>query len=193
MKKTLPLLLIGALILLVVFSFLSQQKPQEQADQTNTTSTPLASPSLDPSMVGIKKCSPEDISAYISFEGAAGTVYATATLTNTSDAMCQIQANNFIAARYQASKENIQITNTGSPTLTLYELTPKQSLTAQVSYPNGPQCTAVTQFQTTFTYDLGEGDVTFEDSDKKTAFTLQGCQALNEITTITISPFTASK
>lgn len=131
-------------------------------------------------------CKPTDIKATISFEGAAGSTYGTASLTNTSQKPCNVQGNQYIKPQFSAS--NIEVSEQELVDLPILVLQPNQTIYSQVRYTNGAQCSGPTQAATvSFSYPISTSTtVTFKDSGNKAQQTVPVCQNVNEITELLV-------
>jgi len=134
-------------------------------------------------------CTPSALDATLSLSGAAGNIYGTAAIKNTSNTPCQIIGNNFMDVSYDSSIKNLTVTHTGTPTNQTFTIQPGKSIYSQVHYPNGPQCQGPTvQDQVTFSYKISpSGSVTFKNTENgNTAQIVQGCSSATDMTEITV-------
>lgn len=133
-------------------------------------------------------CAPNQLQANLSLEPAAGNIYGTFTIKNTSNTTCQVSGNSFITANYASTIKNIAVTHVGEPTQSTYTLEPNQTLYSQLHYPNGPQCSSAAQSTpVTFRYAVSPNkSITFTNSNGNTAQNVATCKASDEETTIQI-------
>lgn len=137
----------------------------------------------------ISYCAPNNLEATLTTSGAAGNIYGTATIKNTSNSSCQIIGNDFLDVSYDSSIKNLTVTHTGTPTNQTFTIQPGKAVYSQVHYPNGPQCQGPTvQDQVTFSYKISpSGSVTFKNTENgQTTQVVQGCQSPTDMTEITV-------
>jgi hypothetical protein len=135
-------------------------------------------------------CATNDLKASVGFEGAAGNIFGTFTITNISNKKCQINGRNYITPNYdQNGNFNVSITNSGLPSVSAYELLPDQSVYASIHLPNGPQCSSSIKYvPVTYSYSIADSSsVAFSDSNNNKNFSISACQANKDITQVTIT------
>ncbi len=136
-------------------------------------------------------CQSTDLAAKAEFEGAAGSVYGTFTITNTSDKDCTLVGQNSIQLNYDSNINNIKV-NFAKPTATeRYQLSPGASVTTQLQIPNGPQCSSEVQPVTvSYRYFMENNQqLTFTDAQGQKSFMINGCASSNDITNIEAGSF----
>lgn len=131
-------------------------------------------------------CTTSDLSATGSEEGAAGNIYGTLTLKNTSTHRCQIVGNNFVIPTYTAG--NISVSQQGDPGKNMIVLSPGQEINSKFHFPNGPQCQgSAIQSQITFSYKISTKDtVTFVDKNSNSNFPINICQSADQVTEVQV-------
>lgn len=131
-------------------------------------------------------CSPKDIEAKIQMGAAAGNIYGTLTITNTSSIPCHIIGNNKINA--VSSAKNISLNYFPREGQQDILLTPNKTLYAKVHYPNGPQCQSpIVSSTITFSYALSPTDnVTFANQNGKINQGIVTCSNANEVSQVDI-------
>jgi hypothetical protein len=137
-------------------------------------------------------CTAGNLTATVTFEPAAGNIYGTFTITNTSTQKCNVLANTFVKVEYAVAKNpNVNVVNLGQPSGQPFTLEPDQSIHAKSHYPNGPQCqSGVHPEAVTYTYKVSpDAAVTFTNPDVNRDFPLQVCSSNAEITEVDITNF----
>jgi hypothetical protein len=140
-----------------------------------------------PNQQEITSCRTTDIQGQLSLEPAAGNIYGTITITNTSTRTCKIIANNNITATYNTNKvKNIVIDYKTKPTLDTYYLLPQNTLYSQIHYPNGPQCsTPIQSTPVIFSYKISSASaVTLRTPQGRITQSVTTCTDPTEKTTI---------
>lgn len=136
-------------------------------------------------------CQSTDLAAKAEFEGAAGTVYGTFTITNTSTEDCTLVGENSVQLNYDSNINNIKV-NFAKPTATeRYQLSPGASVTTQLQIPNGPQCSSDVQPVTvSYRYFMENNQqLTFVDAQGQKSFMINSCVSSNDITNIEAGSF----
>lgn len=156
--------------------------------------TPTTQPTFTPSTA--TSCSAQAIDATARIEPAAGNVFITAVLKNTSKATCFLDGGTYADFSYDKAKyKTTTIVTVGPAPRGMIELLPGQALYAAIRYPNGPQCSGgVQQIPTMLTYTLVDGSVLhFNDGETTEKFSLQGCIGTEDITEIIVNPFSTQE
>ncbi len=136
-------------------------------------------------------CTKDDLSAVGQFETAAGNNYGTFTLTNISNHPCKISGNHPLIIEHPNTVTNIKTQQANKLSQKLLTLNPKQSISASVHYPNGPQCNSPLDHpDVMFSYEAAPKlTLSFMNGTTTNPFSLTTCQAKKEITLIKISGF----
>ena len=147
-------------------------------------SLPVATAEVSPTSNQPSYCLPTDLGAIVNLEGAAGNIYGTVTITNTSAHACQIIGSNFVQASFVA--KNLSLATQGQPGPATLTLAPQQAVYSQIHYPNGPQCSGQIQnAAVTFSYKISATDsVEIKNQNGDTMQTIGVCSSLSESTTI---------
>lgn len=132
-------------------------------------------------------CTPKDIEAAITTEGAAGNIYGTLTLKNISSKNCQIAGDNFVGVQDTAT--NIVASPLGKDGPEEIILNPHQIVYAQIHYPNGPQCSSgIIETPVVFSYRISPKDtVVFHSRDNASVIQVTTCISSQEMTQIDVS------
>lgn len=152
----------------------------------NKNTNPLAP--ATPQATNLLNCTEDDLDGLAEFQGAAGSIYASLTITNKTDNSCIMTLGNSIKINYSAN--NILTKYTSNSASQTYTLPAGGKVYSQIRYPNGPQCQGPTSPKAiTITYGEGDEDtiLDFADKDGKTNFTVQACAGA-EKTAIDIWP-----
>jgi hypothetical protein len=124
------------------------------------TSTPQTA---TPSPIANTDCTNDQLSASASYEPAAGNIYGTLTITNTSNTDCTVTLGDTIKANYTAS--NISINYESNPPTLSQNLHPGDKVYSQVHYPNGPQCQSeILPKPVIFSYEMNNIKVDFDST-----------------------------
>ena len=139
-------------------------------------------------------CTKENLSAVGQFEAAAGNSFGTFTLTNISAAPCKVLGNNQLMIQYPNAITNIKIKYPNKPSQKFFILNPKQSISASVHYPNGPQCNSpLDSPDVMFSYDIAPKlSMPFMNGTTANPFEITTCRSPKDITLIQISFFEVS-
>lgn len=131
-------------------------------------------------------CTPKDLSARLTTEGAAGSIYGILTIKNTSERTCLIFGNNFIVPISEA--KNITIKNQGQAGADIVSLTPNKEFYSQIHYPNGPQCSGQTiQEVISYRYKISQSDfVTFKNQNGDIYLRIGVCRIPSEMTEVDV-------
>ncbi|CAN5337193.1 hypothetical protein BH10PAT1_BH10PAT1_0700 [soil metagenome] len=122
-------------------------------------------------------CTSDQLSANITSEGAAGSIYGTLTLTNNSATACNVALGNSVNAVFLAN--NISINYEATDAKEDFLLNPAAEVYSQVHFPNGPQCQS----------GITEQDVSFQYQTKLIgSLKIQACKSQDEPTVIDIWP-----
>jgi len=172
------------LISIAVFNIRQPKKPIALPTLiTHATPTIIPSPTLSST-----DCQITDMKGTISFEGAAGSIYGTITLTNTSTVPCTLSLKNNLKLNYLSTVKNISVTYTGTPSAQAYKLFPKNSVYALIHMPNGPQCQSdIHQVQASLSYMMSTSQEISFTSRGKSEFMINSCTNQEDITKIDIS------
>ncbi len=190
MKKIMLTVVLLGIIFAAAFIFTSKSNAPKTAtaplSPTPNTVTPL--PTLPGTNVAIVFCGSSQLSGNISTEGAAGSIYATLTLTNIGNSTCKVILGNTISAIFDA--DNIDAQNVQSGQTKNFSLTPQEKVYSQARLPNGPQCqSGIVQKQISFFYKAADTSVEFKPtSANQLKLTVQACTSPAEKTTIDIWP-----
>lgn len=136
------------------------------------------------------ECNNNQLSALITTEGAAGSIYGNLTITNTSDSECQISLGNLVKAKFSANNisYNYTVTSASQP----FTLQPNQKVYSQIHYPNGPQCqSTISSKPISLVYESGSLSLNFKDMNGNTSFNISACLG-TENTLINIWPVSAT-
>lgn len=131
-------------------------------------------------------CKPQDLDANLTTQGAAGNIFGTLTIKNTSTKNCQIISVNFILPSFDA--KNITVKNQGQTGPETFTLSPNQIVYSQIHYPNGPQCSGqISQANISYSYKISVNDsVNFKNQNGSTKQTIGVCQSSSEITEVDV-------
>jgi hypothetical protein len=185
MKNVISVFMITFVVLTACIAFLYARRSAETAE-------PLPSPT--PGLHSFI-CQPEDLQATLTLSPAAGNVFGTFTLKNISAQACQIQSDKFINADYDMKLyPNIVIQQKGQPQNGTINLLPDQTLSSQLHYPNGPQCSSGTaQAKVSFDYELAAEQKIVFTSQKGKEQIIPVCRTVSEVTTVEIETLTLQK
>lgn len=148
---------------------------------------PLVSKSFAISANPVTYCNPNNLTATITTEGAAGSVYGTFKITNTSSLACQILGKNYIQVEYDKTKTaNLSIAYLGHTQSENFVLQPNQTIYSQFRSPNGPQCTQVTGTGVSFTYKISAKEIATFMNQGLDSLTINTCVSPQENTEIQI-------
>lgn len=192
MKSWISLIL--AVIFLSAVVIFNIKRPQPVVPNGQPTPTPKSTPT--PTLVPIplsSTCNAASLSATIAFEGAAGSIYGTAKLTNIGTSSCSINLSRQLELVLPSYVKNITTNYQGTSSAMLYTIKPMATLSATIRIPNGPQCSGpVKPIQAALRYPITEDtSVTFHNSGKET-FTINSCEKIADITKVDISTFSAT-
>lgn len=184
MKKI--LFVLGIVIVLVLLGSATVFVKNVYQPSPSLSPTPNISIAVSPTSVPPTFCKPAALHATLITQGAAGNIYGTLAIKNTSAFACQIQGNQFIQAAYQVS--NITVGHQGTPSAALLMIQPNQSVYSQIHYPNGPQCNGPTKDTSiSFSYPISpNAKVTFQNQNGQTIQSIPVCSATSEITNIDV-------
>jgi hypothetical protein len=135
-------------------------------------------------------CTPLDLDASLTMQGAAGSIYGTFKIENKSNRTCTVSGANFIKINYdQNTVKNLTITNQGLAGAKTFTLDPNNSVYATIKMQNGPQCqTPIVQVPVTFTYQIEPSTtVIFHEQNGNNKFSVTACQAEDELTAISVT------
>lgn len=168
-----------------------------QGQQINIPSTNQPSPTvtaITPSDTQTSFCTPSQLQAAAQPDVAAGNVYVTLTIQNTSQTTCQIIGNNSLSVGYPNSVTNFQIAHMGQASTPVFTLQPNQTIYSLIHFPNGPQCSSeATGVDAMVSYDISQSDsVSFVPTSGPT-ISIPSCGNPSEITTIDLYPFSTSQ
>jgi hypothetical protein len=137
-------------------------------------------------------CTYENIKGTVNFEGAAGNVYGTLIMTNTSDSTCLVKGDGFATINFSTEEaKNIKVINGKPSGEKEYSLDPGETLKAQIHYANGPQCSSLPrQVNISIEYTLSPlSSVTFSNRDGRNDFSIPACENPKEITYVDVTAF----
>ena len=138
----------------------------------------------------IAMCDPANLNAAAAFEGAAGNIYGTFSITNTSGSACKVNGDKFVQVNYDTnSVQNIDVSPSGLPSVAAYTLAPNAAIYALIHMPNGPQCSsAVNQVSASYTYEVDSGKaLTFKDAQGNSQFSIQACSGATDRTEVRVT------
>lgn len=183
MKKVIYLVL--SLILLSTFLFginyALHKNNQPQYPKIITTPPVTISPTTSSTF-----CRPDQLQGRVSIEPAAGNIYGTITLKNISSTPCTLSADKMISATASPEVKNIDLAYEGARSLQTITLKTGQTLYSQLHYPNGPQCSGMSNFTpVTLSYSYSPtDDLIFSTANGSKTITVATCQSSTEKTTI---------
>lgn len=154
--------------------------------QVNSTSkkikpTPTIPVTAVPSTSQISYCKENNISSTITTHGAAGNIYGSLVIQNTSASSCKIQGNQFIKVIFSAT--NIDVVPQGKTGPQSITLSPHQKAYSQIHYPNGPQCNGpIRQVSATYKYAISPTDSVIFTSGENTPTSITSCVSINQTT-----------
>jgi hypothetical protein len=126
-------------------------------------------------------CTSDQLKADARYEPAAGNIYGTLTITNTSNRDCNIVLGNSIHAEYDATNITTGFEDM-TPNNHIYLLKAGSKVYSQVHYPNGPQCQSqISPKPIVFSYEANNIKVDFDSTS------VSACSG-NENTQIDIWP-----
>lgn len=177
MKKLLVIILIFVVILLVAKTLLNNQSttPSSKISPTSTTGAQSDQSS----------CNPEQLRVTMQLEPAAGNIYGSITLTNTSQKACDIVIGQKIQANVPPTIKNLTIAYLGSEDKETVTLTPGQSIYSQLHYPNGPQCSSgIVSTPVILTYPLANNQTLTLTDKNNSQVKVATCQNPVDMTTL---------
>src|SRR5581483_5886449 len=100
------------------------QPSSSPASSPNVSPTPTISATLEPSSTPntLSICTPTQLQAQITPQGAAGNIYGDVIIKNISSSNCQIIGNNFLEPIIPAGVGNITTSQQAQPTATTFNL-----------------------------------------------------------------------
>jgi hypothetical protein len=133
-------------------------------------------------------CTLANLQSGFTTEGAAGSTYGTFTIKNISGKSCNILGADYIKPIYTA--QNISVTHQGSTATELLSISPGQTVSAKIRYPNGPQCSGgIDSADISFTYQISPVDtVTFKNQNMSEKQIINVCKSA-ETTEIQVWPW----
>jgi hypothetical protein len=191
-KLTLVVVLFAIIALSVAGTFLISKFSPQNADVV--TLTPTKAVSQTPTQVNTKPtatqatfCQANQLSAKLTSQGAAGSIYDALEMTNTSTTPCSVDLGNTVTAKFEA--KNI-VTNDQSTVHTEnFILKPNATVYSQVHYPNGPQCqSGITPQPISIFYKSDQTSIAFEPNIQTGKLLVQACTSESEKTTVDIWP-----
>lgn len=187
MKSWISIILAVIFLSAIVIFNIKQPNPLPVSNLSPTpTATLTPTPTLSPS-----SCLPNSLQATLSFQGAAGSIYGTARLTNISSRPCTLTHNKQLQLTYLPTIKNITVIHSGIIANQLFNLNPKSSLYAQIRMPNGPQCQSpIHQVQASLNYEVVPGQLVTFTNNGKPDFLINACQG-KEMTEVDIATFSA--
>lgn len=178
------------------FFFLQSKKssPVTPIPTPVPTQTTLVSPTAQPtaaiSQTAGAYCTPSQLQATMQPEGAAGNVYVTLTIKNTSSTPCQVTGNNTVKVDYPLSVTNFKTVMKRQPTTAVFTLAPNQTIYSLIHYPNGPQCSSqATGVDAGVSYAISPKDTISFKPTRGTTLSIPSCGSASDITTIDLYPF----
>lgn len=131
-------------------------------------------------------CTPSDLDATLTSEGAAGNIFGTLSIKNISGKGCQITGNNYILPIFEV--QNLVVKNQATKGPETFILSPNQIVYSQIHYPNGPQCSGeITQADITYSYKISPNDnIVFKGADNNAKQSIGVCKSASELTQIDV-------
>lgn len=175
---------------IVIFNIRQPKKPI-----TKPPTTPHVSPTVTPiPTIGSDECRSDALKGSISWDAAAGNLYGSVKLTNTSQKSCVMSLSNKLQLSYLSTVKNITVNYTGTPSAYTSKMYPNTSFYATIHIPNGPQCQSSSyQAQVGLSYQINSEEVITFSSSGKPNFMMNICSNPKEITRVDISPLSAQK
>jgi hypothetical protein len=158
---------------------------------TLTSDTFQISSQTSPTTSTSQACKSENLKGSISTEGAAGNIYGTLSLKNTSSISCTIAGSETINAKFDSSVKNLKVQEVkteGNELADTFSLKPGQTVYSQIHYPNGPQCSnGITTTNVTLTYPISPlQNVTFTPLNDPMPLGVTTCKDKSEMTTLQV-------
>lgn len=172
-------------------SVTSTPTPTSAPTQTSQT-TPTTQPS--PSSSASAYCMPSQLQASMESGAAAGNIYVTLTIKNTSKTSCQVIGNNPVKVDYPLSVTNFKTVVKRQPTTAVFTLAPNQTIYSLIHFPNGPQCSSrATDVDTGVSYAISANDAVSFKPTTGTTLQIPSCGSASDITTIDLYPFSTQQ
>jgi len=181
MKAVFLIILILVILGIGVVIFVNPFKHTTKQVAQTPTQAPVdnLAPTDDPN----RDCKPKQLDAVVSTpEGAAGSLYATLTITNISKTPCKITLGNNFTAK---SPTNVTLHNQTTASSEVTSLAPSEKVYSQVRIPNGPQCPSGTTEQAIVFY--YQQAVQFMTKDGE-LLKMQACKSESEKTVVDVWP-----
>lgn len=193
--KTAAIVAVVVAILGIGFLFLSgNAKPdfmRQKDREKHTQQAPVNQPSDNTQVVF---CTSSQLQATADPEAAAGNVYVTLTIQNTSQTACEVVGNNSLSVGYPNSVSNFQIAHKGQSTTPVFTLEPNQTIYSLVHFANGPQCSSeATDVDSMVSYDISQSESVSFTPTQGSTIAIPSCGNASEITTIDLYPFSTSQ
>lgn len=190
-----------AIIVVIVLAgggyLLLQNNATKQDDIAAVTPTPtqeVQPTATTPTETAATFCDPSDLSATMTPEGAAGNIYVTLTLKNTSQKSCQVVGNKFPEVGYPVSVTNFKTVEKRQATTPAFTLERNQTIYSLIHYPNGPQCSGpTTEVDAMVSYKISEKDTVSFKPTRGTTLSIPSCNNNAEVTTIDLYPFSSEE
>jgi hypothetical protein len=198
MKNVVIVLLLIIILIGASYLLLHNQKSATVTPTTSPTPTqtsqamPTTQPSPSPSVSAY--CMPSQLQTSMQPEGAAGNVYVTLTIKNTSKTTCQVTGNNLVKVDYPLSVTNFKTVTKRQPTTAVFTLAPNQTIYSLIHYPNGPQCSSqATNVNAGVSYTVSANDTVSFKPTSGTTLEIPSCGSASDITTIDLYPFSTQQ
>lgn len=154
--------------------------------------TPTTQPS--PSSSASAYCKPTQLQAYMQPDVAAGNVYVTLTIRNTSTTSCQVTGNNLPKVDYPLSVTNFKTDTKKQSTTAVFTLAPTKTIYSLIHYPNGPQCSSqATNVDAGVSYAISANDTISFKPTSGTTLQIPSCGSASDITTIDLYGFSTQQ
>jgi len=132
-------------------------------------------------------CQQNQLSANITTQGAAGNIFATLILINTTKTSCEVTLGNTIMGVFNA--KNIVTNYKQNAPAQNFILAPSGKVYSQIHYPNGPQCqSSIVEQKINFVYKTAQTSITFQSTGPGEKLLVQACSAPSQKTVIDIWP-----
>lgn len=166
-------------ISLVIFVFLRNSSTNNSLPAASPTPTISITPDVTPF------CFESNIIASVDSEIKAESKYLKLRIKNNAGVSCQIQSDNILEIKVEGYPKNVNQEIKVSPEQYLITLSPQSEAYAQLSVPNGQNCTTSISRELDIQYQLSQDErVKFKSSQQKPS--IQVCANEKEITTIDI-------
>jgi hypothetical protein len=182
--KNAILFILFSIIAVVLFVSLKYLFPKvsNETGLPPTRSTPTAPQS--------SSCKSDQLEAKLTSDGAAGNMYVTLTIKNTSQTPCNVIGNNQIQVMYPNSVTNLKTDLKKPPTKDIFTMSPNQTIYSLIHFPNGPQCSSeATEVNAGVSYKISETDTLSFKPFTGDTINIPSCGKETEITAIDLYSF----